>query len=314
MFCQKCGKKLNEGDRFCDGCGTKIEAGEQPVAVDKPIAPPPTGEYQPYPYYQQKSNTGLKVLVIIMGIIILAGVGFGLWYFVIRDSGNENNTSTNTNTNTGFNTNTNAVINVNTNTNTNTNTVTNTSVGTLGKGSTGNFTYELARTEKQRVIAIFKNNDKEVYDLDIKISFFDSNGNLIGSDDDFLLGIAPGQEFVSEFFEAPSQFATYKIEIEKLKSSYTSHNNDIEVSVNKNDVDEKLILQLKNTSNEEIRSVDIGVVFYRNGKVVGYDSDYETGIKVGATAILSARYPTDEYYNSVEFDNYKVYINSAYSY
>ena len=100
MFCQKCGKKLNKGDRFCDSCGTKVEIEEkestkQPIAVDKPIETAPKEQYQPYPYYQQKSNTGLKVLVIIMGIIILAGVGFGLWYFVIRDSGSENNTNDN---------------------------------------------------------------------------------------------------------------------------------------------------------------------------------------------------------------------------
>ena len=160
----------------------------------------------------------------------------------------------------------------------------------------------------------FKNNNNEVLDLSVKINFYDNSGALIGSDDDYLLGIAPGQEFVSEFFEAPSKFDTYKIEFEKEKSNYISRNNDIEVTPSKNDVDEKIILQFKNISNEEIRSVDVGVVFYRDGKIVGYDSDYETGLKGGETAVLSARYPTDEYYNTVKFDNYKVYINGAYSY
>ena len=96
MTCPNCGKEILEGIKFCDGCGAHLEGLQQPV-VEQPMAEPP------------KQGKGMLILVIIMAIIILAGIGFGIWYFALRgdDKGGnnttnntvENNTNTNTNTN-----------------------------------------------------------------------------------------------------------------------------------------------------------------------------------------------------------------------
>ena len=106
MKCLYCGKEIIEGAKFCDGCGKKVE---QPV-VQQPVQ-------QPVYAYPPKRGKGLVVTVIIMSIIILAGIIFGVWYFVIRDD--DKNTASNNQANI-VNTNTNTNINLNTNTNTNT--------------------------------------------------------------------------------------------------------------------------------------------------------------------------------------------------
>ena len=37
MFCQKCGGKLAEGDRFCTFCGAKASLPEVPLKTSEPI-------------------------------------------------------------------------------------------------------------------------------------------------------------------------------------------------------------------------------------------------------------------------------------
>ena len=129
MKCVNCGKELAEGNLFCDGCGTKVEAAPVEAPVETPVEPvaptQPNPPVQPYYGYQPmppKGNGGLKVLIAIMAVIILAGIGFGVWYFALRGddngSGNNNtsgNSNTNTNVNNVVNTNTNNAINHNTN-------------------------------------------------------------------------------------------------------------------------------------------------------------------------------------------------------
>ena len=75
MKCQYCGKDLTPGSKFCDGCGAKIE--EQNHQVPMQNTPP------------NKSNTGLKVTIIILSVIIVAGIIFAIWFFLIRDDGSK---------------------------------------------------------------------------------------------------------------------------------------------------------------------------------------------------------------------------------
>ncbi len=294
MFCQKCGKKIDGNNKFCDGCGTKIEAVNTASSTES-INENEVPVYQ-YQYEKPKGNTGLKIVIIMMSIIILAGLGFGLWYFVIRsDESNSNNTNTNSNANT----------NENTNTNTNT---------TPQYIEDDNFAYQLATTERGRLILISKNKTDKVLDVKIEIEFYDKNGTILGSDSDYVFGYAPGQEIVSSFYSAPEKYDSYKIYFDAEDSFYTPRYKDIEIITNDNKETEKIIIQFKNTSDTEIKSVEAGVVFYKNGKIIGYDSDYDTTIKVGRSANLSIRYPYDRYYDTIEFDEYRVFINSAYSY
>lgn len=85
MKCQFCGADLKEGAKFCEGCGAKVEGG----AV--------VNEYQPVvnnqqPYYQPpKKNTGMKVTIIILSILIVALLAFGIWFFLIKGDGSSEN-------------------------------------------------------------------------------------------------------------------------------------------------------------------------------------------------------------------------------
>ena len=88
MKCQFCGTENVEGTQYCSGCGSKI--GSTPVSNYGPNYAPQTNyAYNNYP--PKKSNTGLIVTIIILIIVLLGLAIFGLWYFVIRDDGNNSN-------------------------------------------------------------------------------------------------------------------------------------------------------------------------------------------------------------------------------
>ena len=63
MFCQKCGKKLENGATFCDGCGTPV----QPAQVPNIVEPTPRKVK-----FLNKKTIGIIVSVAVAVVIILA--------------------------------------------------------------------------------------------------------------------------------------------------------------------------------------------------------------------------------------------------
>src|SRR5580698_10399757 len=70
VFCQNCGAQMSGA--FCNLCGAK--------ASQAPAAPPPPPQYaQPQQYAQPtlapaaKGGSGLKILFVVLGIIVLLG-------------------------------------------------------------------------------------------------------------------------------------------------------------------------------------------------------------------------------------------------
>ena len=79
MFCNQCGKQLNEGARFCSGCGTKLEVLEQPEQHTNPSPPPyntPNQYNAPYtdpkadPFHGRKFRHGFTSFYLWLNLII----------------------------------------------------------------------------------------------------------------------------------------------------------------------------------------------------------------------------------------------------
>lgn len=80
MKCTKCGKELKDTDKFCGECG-KVQEKDEIIYIDK-----------------TKSNKGLIITIIILGIIILTGVGVGIWLLLTNNDSNKKENSTKNNT------------------------------------------------------------------------------------------------------------------------------------------------------------------------------------------------------------------------
>ena len=74
MICKTCGAELKPDASFCHFCGTQYAI---------PVSEPVQVNYQPV---QKKSNTGLIVAVVVMGIIIVAGFAAIIGYIVGNNS------------------------------------------------------------------------------------------------------------------------------------------------------------------------------------------------------------------------------------
>jgi hypothetical protein len=80
-FCNKCGATIGAGTRFCNQCGTPILASTLPGPATGTTIPAPPVQAPP----TQGSNSGLKVVLIIVGIVAVLGIlglasaGFVAW-------------------------------------------------------------------------------------------------------------------------------------------------------------------------------------------------------------------------------------------
>lgn len=87
MKCPYCGKELAPETKFCDGCGAKMD--ETPKTIN---TVPVTDNMQSYsesyqnnPSNNNNKNKGLKITIIILSILLIAGLVFFVWFAFIRD-------------------------------------------------------------------------------------------------------------------------------------------------------------------------------------------------------------------------------------
>lgn len=192
----------------------------------------------------------------------------------------------------------------------------NTSSGNSNKSVTENLekniTSSAALTERGRLVVFAKNSNKVNIDLTIEVEFYDENGTVVGSDKETLTSVGAGAEVAVEMYETPSSFAKYDIYTDAKAESYTkSYVNEVEITHNKT---ENVVAQVKNNSSDVISSMEVAVVYYQGDTVVGYDYSYQSDIKPGRSGNFNFSNPYDNDYEDVAYDNYKIFVNQAYSY
>ena len=169
-----------------------------------------------------------------------------------------------------------------------------------------------ALTKRNRLVVFAKNNNNIVIDLTIEVEFYDANNALVSSGKEYLYGVGSGAEVAVEIYDTPSSFNSYKIYADAEETSYTKTFFDsIELSHNRAD---KVVAQVKNNSTSTIDTISAAVVYYQGTTVVGYDEETAFDVKPGRSGNLNFFEPYDNNYDDVEYDNYKVFINEAYSY
>ena len=160
------------------------------------------------------------------------------------------------------------------------------------------------------VVASIKNKNKEAVDLEVEAVFYDEEGNALGNDTAYL-SIYNNQEMACNFYNVPENYSDYEIKIKANDSLYKNFSNKVEVK--DNNTGEQLAVQVVNNAGKDIENVDVAVVFYQDGKIVGFGNDLASDLRDGETSTSNIYYPYDENYDDVSFDEYKVFV-SAYNY
>lgn len=187
---------------------------------------------------------------------------------------------------------------------------------------------EIKANIEKEVLGITKNgdyaiklqnkNDSQVYIEDVSVRFFDKDGNFVKKEntDDSYFCIPANSEIVTYIWGYEQNFAEYsnsEIEIMLGKPFYKYYTENFEIKAN--DTDKEIAITITNNNDSELDCIAINVVFFKEGKIVGIDHgiSYDEGIKAnGGVAYINVDYPEDNNNEEVSFDEFKVYLTSAY--
>lgn len=175
-----------------------------------------------------------------------------------------------------------------------------------------NITSSGAVTDKGTLVTFVKNLNKVPVNLNIEVEFYDANGNIAGSGSKNVTAVNNNTEVAVEIWDTPDSFDNYKIYVDAEQSEYQSYHSKVEIT--HNNTGKEIAVQVKNNSDDIIDHMNVSVVYYQGDKIVGYDSDFAYDIKSGRSGNFTLNFPYNRSYNKVTFDNYKIFVNEAYSY
>ena len=169
-----------------------------------------------------------------------------------------------------------------------------------------------ALTLHGKLVVFVKNKNEVPVDMEIEVEFYDADNTIVGSDKESLSAVGKNSEIAVDLWDTPDKFDNYKIYVDVEQSDKSCYVDKLDVT--HKDTKDQVAVQAKNNSSDEIDYITVSVVYYKDGKVVGYGDGIQSEIKEGRSANFNIRHDWDKKYNNVKFDEYKVFINEAYSY
>lgn len=108
-------------------------------------------------------------------------------------------------------------------------------------------------------------------------------------------------------------YSSYKVTYSVDSTEYqTSNLSDIKVSSNIGT--DNVMVEVTNSGSKNAEFTEIGIVFYKDGKAIACEYQYAECGTPGATDYLEFSFPYDENWDTIQIDNYEVFVNSSYSY
>lgn len=188
------------------------------------------------------------------------------------------------------------------------NTNANTNANTSGKKNV--VTYH-AESTPYGTVAILENHYDYTVDLTVEFVYY-LNGSMIGTSKGYNYAFAPHSKCALQGWNHDKTWDSFKINLKIEKASNTITNNS-GIRYSSNFGDNNVMVEVKNVGRKNY-STQIGVVFYQNGRIVGYNYNYAHVENPGSTAYLQFNFPYDRDYNDIIPDRYEVYVNNSYTY
>ena len=183
-------------------------------------------------------------------------------------------------------------------------------IGDTITGTESNIDYKTYFSDNGEMTIIATNNNSKNVDIDVEIEFYDKNKKLVGVEADSITASSNGSKFSLNFKDVPKSYDSYKIYIDVEETNAISYTKDLKAESEKSE--EKVVVQIKNTTDKEIEYIKASIIFYKKDKIVGYDYSLDEEIKPDRSANFEFDYPIDENLEDIEFDSYEIYINEAY--
>ncbi len=177
------------------------------------------------------------------------------------------------------------------------------------------------------IIYLTNNNDYNIGSLDVDAKFYDKNGNSIGDDSNTFLDLVSGGNYVYTV-DLPhdddyNNFVPEKIDLSiQIDQEYQDHvvgsilyNDKVVTSYTKSG--DKIDVTIKNNSEVELYTVDVAVLFMKNGKPI-YVDGISGSLDGGESKIESIDIPEDWEASEkaaddilIDFDSIEIIVNRA---
>lgn len=188
------------------------------------------------------------------------------------------------------------------------NTNANTNANTSGKK---NVVAYHAESTPYGAVAILENHYDHTVDLTVEFVYY-LNGSMIGTSKGYNYAFAPHSKCALQGWNHDKTWDSFKINLKIEKASNVITNNS-GIRYSSNFGDNNVMVEVKNVGRKNY-STQIGVVFYQNGRIVGYNYNYAHVENPGSTAYLQFNFPYDRNYDDIIPDRYEVYVNNSYTY
>ena len=167
-----------------------------------------------------------------------------------------------------------------------------------------NFTVNGFKTQDGILVELKNNNDVPI-DAEIKIEFYNENGNVINVEDGYMFDTAAkGKGYDEIYVDEDINYTTYKITAKLEKSiNEKTYNDKIEIISNTKQ-NNALIIQVKNNSDVKLSEVELGLIFIgENNTIIDYEDVSIDDFGVGETVSEKVYIPYD--YNIRDDINYE---------
>ena len=194
---------------------------------------------------------------------------------------------------------------------------------TVKKASNGGFSGNTNSSGKRNIVtyhaestpygavAILENHYDYAVDLKVEFVYY-LNGTMVGIEKDYNYAFAAHSKCALQGWNADKTWDSFKINLRiERASNIITNNSGIHYSANFGN--RNVVVKVDNNGRKNAFTT-IAVVFYKNGRIVGYD-DHSADVKnPGSTAYLEFDFPFDRNFEDIIPDKFEVYVNDSYTY
>jgi hypothetical protein len=168
------------------------------------------------------------------------------------------------------------------------------------------------------IIQIIKNNYSYPMQLTATIVYYDSDDMMLGKSTIDTYYFEKGKECVLLFYPPIDSnfnfipFDHYKVLYTARSTDYlTSNQKNIKISSNIGA--DNVMLEVTNIGKSSSDYTLICILFYKEGEIVGIDYSSLYDMEPGGVDYIQFSFPSDENYNTIDIDDYEIYVNYSYN-
>ena len=161
-------------------------------------------------------------------------------------------------------------------------------------------------------VAILENHYDYIVDLTVEFVYY-LNGRMVGTEKSRNFAFAAHSKCALQGWNSDKTWDSFKINlnIKKASSSVITNNSGIHYSANFGN--RNVVVKVDNNGRKNAFTT-IAIVFYKNGRIVGYDDRNADVKNPGSTAYLEFDFPFDRNFEDIIPDKFEVYVNDSYTY